>query len=390
MRGQHGFAMLGALLIAALAALFAALALTAALASTDVAAADGSRTRALAAARSGLDQALHLLQWRLIPSSGSREVVAPSEDGSGPSVPVDIEQRSGAEYGHPEVGDLVVRLLASTSVGRAQASAGSVVALCPEALPVGLSVAEDLDAQADVLVEGSGVYAGGSVRGRESISFTASAGAPLVLDDSGTPRPPDLVHGSRWPIAAVHAGGAIVPAPQAEDSDVNIDPADVASLVAPPNAPWLAAASAHALDPGAALDGDILHLDRLPPSFPTGEPAAAEAAGYAAPSEGYLIVVDASGIDGGLVVTGQRDPLSVPVTVVVIGDAVLGVASSDTAFRGALVVTGALEVAGPAALTGHLACRRLLVRAPLTLTVPLDWREHPPLGSAEPRLLARE
>ena len=387
--------MLGALLIAVLAALFAALALTAALASTEVAAADGSHLRARAAAQAGLDEAVHLLQWRVVTGSGVLDVKAPSAGEDAITMDVQLQARSGADYGHPELTDPVVRLSTTAEVGRARASAGRVVALVPGALPLGLSVSEDLDAQAELSVEGSGVYVGGCVRGRPLISFEAGSGVPLVPGADGVPCPPDLAHGELWQAAGVHAGAAIVDGALPNDTDAEVQAPDVSGLVALPNAAWLAAAQAHALDPGAALSVDVLHLDQLPPSFPTGEPGAAEAAGRAAPAEGYLVVVDATGIDGGLVVVGSRDQLAVPLTLVVIGDAVLGDSSlaggeQAVAFRGALVVTGALEVAGPASLTGHLACRRLLVRAPLSVAVPPDWRLHPPLGSAEPRLLARE
>jgi hypothetical protein len=406
-RRQRGFAMLGALLIAVLAALFAALALAAALVTTQVAAADGSQQRALAAARAGIDEATALVLWRVAPPSGTLQASVPSQSGAATEVPVHVETHSGAEYGHPDILDPVVRMTDSVTVGRAQASATSVVTFEPDAFPLGVAVAEDLEAQAELRVVGSGVYVGGCVRGRALISLEGWPDVPPVIDASGTPSPPDLVHDVLWPVAAVRAGGAIFDAPEANDTDTNVRSTDVAAVVTLPDGGWLAAARVRAIDPGPALADGVLHLDALPVTFPTGEPGTAAAAGRVAPAEGYLVVVDARGVDGGLTVTGRRDVFAVPVTVVVIGDAVIGDAvigdaisgdafspgskgGLEAALRGALVVTGTVEVAGPASLTGHLACHRLLVRASLSVAVPPDWRQHPPLGSAQPRLLARQ
>jgi hypothetical protein len=399
--------MLGALLIAVLAALFAALALAAALVTTQVAAADGSQQRALAAARAGIAEATALVRWRVAPPSGTLQASVPSQIGTAMEVPVHVETCSGAEYGHPDILDPAVRMTDSVTIGRAQASATSAVTFEPDAFPLGVGVAEDLDAQAELRVMGSGVYVGGCVRGRALISLEGWPDVRPVIDASGTPSPPDLVHDVPWPVAAVHAGGAIFDAPEANDTDTNVRSTDVEAVVTLPDGGWLAAARVRAIDPGAGLADGVLHLDALPVMFPTGEPGTAAAAGRAAPAEGYLVVVDARSVDGGLVVTGCRDAVAVPVTVVIIGDAVIGDVVSGNAtlgdpsfpgreggpevsLRGALVVTGTVEVAGPALLTGHLACRRLLVRAPLSVAVPPGWRQHPPLGSAEPRLLARQ
>jgi hypothetical protein len=103
---------------------------------------------------------------------------------------------------------------------------------------------------------------------------------------------------------------------------------------------------------------------------------------------------------GALLVTGRRDPLWAPVTVAVEGDACLGAdvlapppvdpGAPAVSFRGALVVTGRLEVAATSSVAGHVACRRLLVAAPLSVRLVAGWRERPAIGSLEPLLLARQ
>ncbi len=307
--------MLAALLIAAVAALFAALALAAGLAASDVTAADGSHLRARAAATSALDEALHLLVWRVLPPDGSVLLLAPAGTSGTIPVSVEIQRRSGAEYGHPEVADPVVRLSSAAQTGRARASASTVVALCPAAMPLGLSVAEDGDAQAPLSIEACGAYIGGALRGRDQVTIAAPPGVPLVPDGTGAPQPPDLVHGDIWPIAAVHTGGGIFPASGPADTEGAADGAwNIAALVDVPGAAWIAAAKAHALSLGGALTGAALRLDLLPASFPTGEPGAVDAAGRAEPAEGFVVVVDARHIDGGLTIAGGRDPLAAPVT----------------------------------------------------------------------------
>ncbi len=52
--------------------------------------------------------------------------------------------------------------------------------------------------------------------------------------------------------------------------------------------------------------------------------------------------------------------------------------------RGAAVVCGRLDVAGPTAIEGSLYAGVLFARRPLTVTVSPDWRARPLAGLARP------
>ncbi len=406
-RGDQGFAMLAALVVVVIAVVFAGVAAAAALGTLRVTAGDGGSARARAAALVGTELALHRASWRLLPRDASTTCTVDAgalADGAGSSANVTLESVEPASLGWTVPGRLV-RVTSRASDGTAEASVVSLAWLRPSAVPRGLSVAEDVDVQATLTVGGAGLYAGGVVRGREHVSFVADG------EGDGEEPPADFAWGGLWPAAGVHAGGgiwaagadvgALVPLPEPYVHDTV--GTQVLPLVELPDAAWLASARAHALDPGEALAGGVLRLDRLPPIFPTGEPGAAEAAGRADPAAGYVVHVDARGLDGGLVVTGVRDPTWCAVSVVIEGDAVLGSPvgaewpppgpgehGAGAALQGALVITGHLQVAAPSSVAGHVACRRLLVSEPLSLRLEQAWREAPPAGLLEPVLLARE
>ena len=404
--------MLAALLVAAVAVLFAGIAVAAALGALGVTASDGAHARARAAAQSGVAFGLHRVSWVLAaPSATLRcDVASCSSD-------VKLESVEAVSLGWPLAARLVC-VTGEAAWGRATARAVSLVLLAPTATPRGLSVAEDADLQAGVRVSGCGLYVGGSLRGRENATFVAPDGEQEPAGPAS-----DHAWGGRWPAAGVHAGGGIWTAGSeihdvdpaasayAADTDTHATstvpaPAgpwagpDLAAMVELPDVAWLASARAHALDPADAFADGVLHLDRLPPALPTGEPGSAEVAGFADQAAGYLVFVPADAVGGTVNVTGIRDPAYAPVTVVVEGDACLGAVSvlapplpdglPAVSFSGALVVTGRLEVAATSAVSGHLACRRLLVAAPLAVSLDAGWRERPPIGSLEPVLVARE
>jgi hypothetical protein len=394
--------MLAALVVAVIAILFAGVAVAAALGAQRVVASDGVHARARTAALAGIEHGLHRVCWTLVAHDAEIDcevdLALTTGDTPRPEIvaSVTLESAEAAGLGWPASAHLV-RVRSEADAGSATAAITQLVALRPSAVPRGLSVAEDADVQAPLALDGCGACVGGVLRGREYVTAAS----------------PDHAWGGRWPAAGVHAGGGIWaagtdtaildPLPEAYAADTV--GADVAELVELPGAAWLGSARLHALDPGDALAGGVLHLDRLPAVLPTGEPGAAEAAGRADLLSGYLVFVPARALDGGVVVTGVRDPSWAPVTVAIEGDAVLAGDPGDgglppapaldvppapaVAFRGALVVTGHLRVAAPAALAGHVACRRFTVAAALTLSLDEAWRERPPVGFLEPLLLAR-
>lgn len=424
-RCEAGFAMPAALLIAVVALLFAGVAVAAALGALHITAGDGSHARARSAAKAGLELGLHRVAWKLVgqDSTCSCVVDVPSSGAAGPEPPgpgateaaaseaeVSLESVDAIGLGWPSTTRLV-RATSQARVGGAAASVAALVALRPSAVPRGLSVAEDAELATDVVLTGCGAYVGGVLRGREHVSFSGSeSGDPAPDPSVPAPSPPDHAWGGRWPVAGVHAGGGIWaagidtatldPRPEAYAGDtVGVEVGDLVQL---PDAAWRATARAHALDPGDALAGGLLHLDRLPAALPTGEPGTADAAGRADLLAGYLVFVPARALAGGVVITGVRDPSWCPVTVVIDGNAVLGAdpgaggtppapipGAPGVALRGAVVVTGSLSVASVTTVRGHIACRRLTVLAPLSLSLESTWRESPPVGFVEPVLLAR-
>jgi hypothetical protein len=269
-----------------------------------------------------------------------------------------------------------VRLSVRSRAGAARDSCDALLELRAEPFARGVVVAGDAEFGAPAGFAGTGVYCGGSVRGREWARFTGA----------------DAVHGERWPQAAVHAAGGIwcagveVHAGEppgageaadplteltAADTDTHTGEGDLADLVAAPEASLLAALREHAADPGAALAGGVLDLARLPAHAP----AAAAAGG----SAGYLVVLRPQD-DGALRLVGERPAAWCPVAVVVLGDAVIGTAT----LRGAVVVCGNLRVEGPLDLGGHLFARRLATSDTMRVTVPPGWRSSPLAGLAEP------
>ena len=259
-----------------------------------------------------------------------------------------------------------------------------VLELRAETVAQGLSVAHDVDLRAPVTVAGGGLYSGGSIRGREWLTFTG--GQETSATDA-----PDGVHGDVWPLAGVHALGSIWAAEEevhaaqtaprySADSDFHTGAGPVEALTAPLEPAALAALAEIAQPAAGALTGGVLDLSRLPMVPPPAQEAASAA-------EGYVIVV-AAAAEGPVYVQGERPQSACPVAVVLEGDAVVGASEAVTALRGAVVVCGRLLVAGPAALEGHLWAQELTVDAPLTLVTPAGWRAMQLPGLSRPILLA--
>jgi hypothetical protein len=250
----------------------------------------------------------------------------------------------------------------------------------------GVVVTGDVELRAPLRVIGSGIYSGGCLRGRERLSFGVEGAATAPADD---------VHPDLWPLAAVHALGSIwadgeeihvgrmlLPvSPWAGDSDTHIDEGWPVEFLSPPSPELMCALEEHSMEPGGALANGVLDLSLLPPCDPF---RSAEAADL----EGYIVVVRPEG-DTALLIVGRRPADACPITLVVEGDAAVGQPGSrETLGLGALVVTGRLEVQGPAHYIGHLSVGRLTVMAPTVFEAPSDWRAHPLPGLVTPVIVA--
>ena len=372
-REDDGYALLAALVIMALAAVFATTTVAAVLARQSVAAADRDAARAGSLERRALATAC-LAARRGEWESGSGAVSgAPGERERWRASWSRAAHPSAA--GWPEFG-----LTAEGAYGRARHSEDAVVQLRREPFACGVVVSGDAEAAASLRVDGSGLYCGGSVRGREWVSFGPAEGTPA----------PDGVHGDVWPLVGVHALGGIwvrgveehgdgaTPAP--EDTDTHSAENAVMSAVSPPSADWMDTVSGWADDPGGAFDRGVLRLDRVPPVCDAldGGPA----------GSGFIFWLSSG--DAAVRVAGVRPSGWCPVLLVSDGDLVLGDPTIDTSFAGAVVTQGQVDVEGTSAIGGGLYAGTLRVTAPLVVTVARSWRTRPIPGLALPVVIAQE
>ena len=367
---QAGYAILGVLVITALALLAGGAYLSMALSAADVAHGDQEDEAACAAAETGLADALERLRWGWVgvdqcPSAAT--VVLPS----GESYYLTCQTAAPTSAGtQPQP---IYRVEVTGHCGAACVTRACQAWLVPDALPAGVTVAGDARFLAPATVTGCGVYAGGSVLGRQRLTFADTA-------ERG-----DAAHPELWPQPGVHAAAGIFTDAGEEhamggaadtDSDAHAGVPPPAELVRLPAAPQLAALAGHATAAGAALEAGTLHLDRLP-AFGGGDDAGT-------PQNGLIVVVCGSDAAPGLRIVGRRPapPAAAALTLVVVGDATV-VADDDQAgcaFAGALMVTGDLVLAAPLSLDGSLAAAHLTVTAELAVTLDPRWREAPPAG----------
>ena len=369
-RRQGGYAILGVLVITALAVLAGGAYLSMALSAAEVAHGDHEDEAACAAAETGVADALERLRWGWAghDSSPSTTTVAlPSGESYCLTCQTSALAATGAGPQPAYLVDVVGRCGAACVMRACQAW------LVPDALPTGVTVAGDAQFLGRATITGCGVYAGGSVWGRQNITFAGGA-------QSG-----DAAHPELWLQPGVHAAGGIftdagevhaLGCAADTDSDAHAGVPPPAELVRLPAAPQVAALADHAAAAGAALEAGILHLDRLP-AFGDGDDAAT-------PRDGLLVVVCGSDAASGLRIVGRRlaPPAAAALTLVVDGDATV-IDDGDQAgcaFAGDLVVTGDLVVAAPLSVDGSLAAAHLSVGAGLVVTLGQRWRDAPPAG----------
>jgi hypothetical protein len=372
-RGDDGYALLAALVIMALAAVFAATSVAAVIARQGVAAADRGAAQARSVERRALAAAC-LAARRGEWASGS---------GAASGAPGERERwrASWARSTRPSAaGWQQFVLTAEGASGRARYSMDAVVQLRQEPFACGLVVFGDAEAAASLQLAESGLYCGGSVRGREWVSFQSADGAPAG----------DGVHGDLWPLAGVHALGGIWargveehaggPTPAPEDTDTDTAGNAVMSAVSAPPADWMDTMQGWADDPGGAFDHGVLRLDRIP--------AARDGLDGHAADSGFVIWLSSG--DAAVRVAGVRPSGWCPVLLVSDGDLVLGDPTIDTSFDGAVVTKGHVDVEGRTAIGGGLYANTLRVAAPLTVSVAPSWRTRPIPGLALPVIVALE
>jgi len=380
LRASDGFALLAALVITCLAGVFAATCVCAIGARMDVASADDGAGRAQAALQRGLDDVCFRLRRSPSARNGAfRAVPANQEAAAWKAVWSSLPTTSAEDFTQVSV-DL------EASAGSACARLSTVIELRPEACARGIVVSGDAELRAPVDVTGSGVYCGGSVRGREWLRFgddaETSAGATSAVDG---------VHGDRWPVAGVHAAGGIW-ASGAEihqsasadrwpaDTDTHTGETGLAALTDPPDADLVCFIREQAVAPGEALSDDVLDLAKLPDD-PSGTGSTETGEG------GYMVFV--CPVDGPVHIIGERTDSACPLTLVVNGDAQVGYTGCVTRLGGALIVLGALDVTGPLWLDGHLQARSLRICAPAHLVTSADWRLYPEAGLAAPTIVSQ-
>jgi hypothetical protein len=256
--------------------------------------------------------------------------------------------------------DVVV--LAGTAAARRRLHA--VVELRPARGAQGLTVYGDVHVGAPLVVSGGGLYSGGCVSGRESITFVD----PLA---TGPAPPADHVHGADWPVAAVHALGSIWergmeihedPARSGPDTDMHTGAGRVGALTEPPSPAektLLLESADVRLDPGPASTVDIAGL------------------AAAAPSGAAALLVAVSDRGSPVTVVGERATGACPLVLVLEGDAVLGADGVPVWLRGALIGLGDVAVEGPLGVEGHLWARSLTVGAHTCVATPAEWRRRP-------------
>lgn len=370
-QGEEGYALLMALVVMALAAIFAATSVAAVLARQGVAAADRSAAEAEALQRRALSAAcLEARRGRW--STGGGAVSGTSGEHA---------DWRGAWSPLPDSSPFVWPALSVTAEGtsgRARRSVEAVVQLRRAPFACGLVVFGDAEFAAPLTVSGCGVYCGGSVRGREWASFPGTEGAPAA----------DGVHGDLWSRAGVHALGGIWargaeehsddPAAAPEDTDTHSAINGVMSAVSAPSEDWLETVCGWADDPGSALQDGVLMLDRIPAARSAGD----ERSLY----PGFIVWLPPS--DPPVRIVGTRPPGWCPVLVVSGADVSVGESSADTRFRGAVVTTGHLEVDGETSIDGGLYAGSLRVASALAFTVPPSWRSDPIPGLVVPVIVA--
>lgn len=364
-RDDRGFVLLAVLVIVAMAALAAAVTVSLARDTVAISASDCEGIAADAAARAGLAAAADSLRWALAPPAACFAFNGALGDRQRYSVVTEPEVTPTG------TGERWYRLSVEGSSGQARRLVTARIALRPSPFAGVCTCAGDFSAESAATLTGSGLCAGGDVRGREHISLSPGA---------------DQAFARLWPVNGVHAAGSIYANgvevhenSQSSQTDTDrhggvIPPAD---LTRGPDVADLGALRARRAPPGEALDAGVLWLDRLPVAPPDG-------------GDALVIVIRETASRGPLLVRGTRPDSACGVTVVVEGDARIEGSAEGVALRGGLVVCGALAVDSPFRLVGCLWAREVVVRAPFSVALPATWPNEVPAGFSQCSVLALE
>lgn len=361
--------MLAVLLIAALASTFALVVVGAVASSQLVSGADAAAWRAEAARGRGVAAACAAARWRPMAAEGAaagadtarRETWSAEWTGAPPAAISPWPRR---------------RIRVAAMHDAAERRDDLLVELRAEGWATGVTCTGDTEFGAPCTVDGSGVYAGGCVRGREEVTFALGAAGTTIAGE-----PADGVRGDDFPAAAVHAGAGVfaggleIHAPEAPpgaysfDSDPHAGGGPPAAWVAAPSAEFLAAAAERAEKPGAALIDRALLLDAV-----TAGTAEDLATGRC------LLLPEGDEVT----IEGVLPASAGPLLLVVPGDAVVGQPGARVELWGGLVVCGRLRVRGELRLLGPLHAGSLVTEAPVAVTIDPGWRERLLPGAAQP------
>jgi hypothetical protein len=359
--------MLSALVVMALAATFALAIAGAVHALQVVTAADADAGRVSRLEADALTEVLRHLRWAPAqpqgaasggdPASGARWT---AEWQTGPPV-------AGSPWARRDIRTVAV-------ASRARRSSAATVESRVEDWAVGVSCARDAEMDAPLVVSGAGLYVGGSLRGREQVTFVPG---PAGTTPDG--RAVDGARGEGLLAAAVHAGAGIFSGgvethdtagvPFADDRDPHTGAPPPAAWTADPTPEFLAAARDEGEGPGDAFSGGVLQLAALGPADPDQAIA------------GRCLVLPAG---DEVSIEGVAPTDAEPLLIVVPGDATVGRPGQLVVLRGGLLVCGRLHVRGQFVLTGSLHAGSLVVQAPTTVSWPAGWRDHPLPGAARP------
>ncbi len=322
-RSHEGYALLAALVVVSLAAVFATTCVAAVSARQRIAASDATSIRCQAALRQALNEVCLLEERR--PAFGLGTVTPADGVAADASWRADVSAPAVLPGGRWPT---VVAHLAAVA-GQACARATATIELRAVSFAQGVTIDGDVDLRAPTEVDGSGLYCAGCLRGRQRLVFGSGA--------AETPVPaPDWVRGETWPAAGVHAAGSIwadgaeidasgsLPERFPADSDVHTGGAPM-DMSNGPDSAFVAALREEAVAPAGALSDGILDVSLLPAAMP-----------YAGGGQGqsYVVVVDALPNGVPVRVVGERPAGSCPVVLVLAGDAVLGDPGRGVDMRG--------------------------------------------------------